>query len=239
MSWNAVLGIISTLALFTPVVIVIVERMYRYKSFLALLIYYSLAVIYNLMSENIIPLPAHVVSKSGIINNLLDTPLILLFLISFCGSDLMIRRIQASIIIFIVYELVIITIMGLTVETSTYVLGPGILLTLVFSSYLLLRYIRTAILHSKARGKAMMLAAVLFSYGCFSLIYLFYYILKTPYVEDSFLVYFLVTILSSTLMSSGLLIERNRIQKLDELKTTRKELNEFFSPDANKTAKHA
>jgi len=87
-----------------------------------------------------------------------------------------------------------------------------------------------------------MISSILFTYGSVSLVYFFYYILKTKYVSDTFLVYFLVTIFSSMLMSTGLLIEKNRIRKLAELKITRKELsivfgnNEKAAQSQNRTA---
>ena len=54
------------------------------------------------------------------------------------------------------------------------------------------------------------------------------YVLKTPYVADTFLVYFLVTTFSSLVMCAGIIVERKRIQKLSELKITRKELSDIY-----------
>jgi hypothetical protein len=59
-----------------------------------------------------------------------------------------------------------------------------------------------------------------------------YYVFKTPYVEDTFLVYFLVVTLSSLLMSIGIIAERKRIQKLTELLQTRKELSVIYKNES-------
>jgi hypothetical protein len=55
-----------------------------------------------------------------------------------------------------------------------------------------------------------------------------YYVFKTPYVADTFLVYFLVATFSSLVMCAGIFLERKRVQKLNELKVTRKELSAFY-----------
>ncbi|MBK5272484.1 MAG: hypothetical protein JJE22_15895 [Bacteroidia bacterium] len=92
-------------------------------------------------------------------------------------------------------------------------------------------------MHHKASGKAIMTSALLFAYGCYSIIYLLYYVFKT-HIENgvlkqkeldvTVLIYFVVTTLSTVLMCAGLIIERKRIQKLNELKQTRKELSIIY-----------
>ena len=79
-----------------------------------------------------------------------------------------------------------------------------------------------------------MISALLFGYGCFAILYLIFYIFKTQYKADAFLVFFLATTLSSILMSIGIYIERKRVQKLNELKVTRKELSAIY--DGTETA---
>ena len=83
-------------------------------------------------------------------------------------------------------------------------------------------------MHKKASGKAIISAALLFAYGCFFLIYLMYYVVRTPHVADTYLVYYLTSIFSSLLLAAGILIERKRVQKLNELIVTRKELSAIY-----------
>jgi hypothetical protein len=49
------------------------------------------------------------------------------------------------------------------------------------------------------------------------------------YMNDTFLIYFIAASLSSIIMCIGLTIERKRIQKLQELKVTRKELSTIYT----------
>lgn len=74
-----------------------------------------------------------------------------------------------------------------------------------------------------------MISSVLLAYTIFSLVYIFYYLLKNKqYRADAQLVYYVVTILSAILMSIGIVIENKRIRKLSELKNTRKELATLY-----------
>ena len=83
-------------------------------------------------------------------------------------------------------------------------------------------------MYKKGTGKALIAASLLFAYGCYGIIYLMYYIFKTPYVADTFLVYFLVVTLSSLLIPAGIIVEEKRIRKLNELKITRRELSDIY-----------
>lgn len=228
MSWNLLLGILSTVAMFVPAAIIVIMRLYCHKSFVALFVYYILAVFSNLLTQHFIILDRDMLRKAGVIINLFDTPLMLSFLLFFSTTSIIAKRIKISIAAFILFELIIIAIYGLTKEAVTYILGPGILLIVILSCVFFFRQVRITIMRRKSAGKVLMISSLLFSYGSFSLVYLFFYIMKTKYVEDAFLVYFLVTIFSSLLLSAGLLIEKERILKLSELKTTRKELSIVF-----------
>jgi EamA domain-containing membrane protein RarD len=73
-----------------------------------------------------------------------------------------------------------------------------------------------------------MICSVLFAYTLFALIYLFYYLLETPYKEDTMIVYHLVSLFSATIMSAGIRIEVNRIKKIRELNKTRRELAALY-----------
>jgi hypothetical protein len=228
MSWNVLMGILSTLALFAPVAIIAIMRLYGHRSFIALFLYYLVATFYNLMTEDIIHFDPDFVLNFGIVANLLDAPLILLFLMYFSPSAAYSRRILALIVLFIVYEITIVAIFGMTKIAVTYFVGPGIFLILCVSLVFFIRQVRITIMHRRATGKALMISSILWAYGCFGVIYLIYYVLKTESNETSFLVFFIVSTFSSLMMSAGLIIEKNRIIKLKELKTTRKELSVIF-----------
>lgn len=223
------LGIISSIVLFIPFILIIALKLFSYRSFLALSVYYLAAAVYNLITQNVIDAPLWFSRPIGIINNLLDAPLILLFLIFFSTSSQMKKRITTAIFIFLAFEAVILVIFGFSVRTVKIILGPDIAIILVLSFLFFLRNVRLAITNQKSLGKAVMLSSVLLSYSIFSLVYIFFYLVKDKqYKDDARLVYYLVTLLSAVLMSIGIIIENKRIKKLGELKNTRKELATLY-----------
>lgn len=228
MTWNSVMGFVSSLALFLPIFFILAFRLAAYRSFPALLIYYISVFIYNLLTERYIPATTDVVHYWGLANNLLDVPLMLSFLTYYSTSLAFTRRMKITILTFVLFEAIVILIQGLNVDALTIILGPGLLVVFGFCLSFFIRQTKITIMHRKATGKSLIAASLLFAYGCYTIIYLMYYVFKTPYVADTFLVYFMVVTFSSLLMCAGIIIERKRVQKLNELKNTRKELSDVY-----------
>ena len=222
------MGYISTVALLLPVVLIIYLKLYKNRSLLTLMIYYSTAFIYNLMTEKIINLPLAYVKAFGTITNLLDVPLSLIYLLYFVKSNSLRKKIHAATLAFIAFEILVTVMFGLGFNAVSIIMGPGILLVLSLSVLFFIEEIKVVVQQGKAAGKALMSASTLFAYGCFLIIYLFYYVLKTPYVKDAFLVYFFITTFASVLMCAGLIMEKKRFKILEEIKTTRKELSMLY-----------
>jgi hypothetical protein len=224
MTWNYVMGIVSTVALSLPILTIIATKLHGYRSFPVLLLYYAIAVGDNFLTQGYIHADKAFIRYYGIANNLLEAPLILIFLTYFSTSVQLARKMKILIAAFIGYEAIIVSIFGFTRNAITITIGFGLLLILSFCVIFFTRQTKITIMHRKATGKALIAASFLFSFGCYSIIYLMYYIFKTP-KADTFLVYFLVTTFSSVLICAGIVIERKRVQKLNELKQTRKELS--------------
>ncbi|TAL42581.1 MAG: hypothetical protein EPN92_11440 [Chitinophagaceae bacterium] len=231
MNWHAAIGILSSIALFAPVVLILAFGLLRRKSYLALFIYCLLAFTYNLMTENIIIVPRSFERTWGIINNLLDFPLMITFLMMFSTSVAQKSRMKLYLVVYLCFELVVMIFFGLSIKTITIVMGPGLVLILIISSYFFFEKVQQSIIHIKALGKAFLTAAIVFAYGCFSFIYVMHYVIEMPDVPNIFLIYFLVTIVYCSLLATGLFIENKRIRKLEELLVTRKELHRFFNDE--------
>jgi hypothetical protein len=132
---------------------------------------------------------------------------------------------------FLAFETVLLTIFGVNITTIKIVLAPDILIVLGFTSIFFFRQMRLTVTQQKGLGKSFMICSVLFAYTLFALIYLFYYLLETPYKDDTMIVYHLVSLFSAAIMSAGIRIEINRIKKIRELKHTRKELAALYGKD--------
>ena len=119
------MGFISTIALALPIVFLIVCRLAWYRSFPALLIYYVIVLIHNLLSLGYINMSKEVIFYIGTVANILDTPLILLFLSYFSKTASFRKRLISSIYIFIGYEVIVLGIFGITLRATTIILAPG------------------------------------------------------------------------------------------------------------------
>lgn len=229
MNWNAIFGIACIVSLTAPIVVIVYHRYYKHRSLAALLIYYSVTLIYLLMSENIIPVTKNIRVNFGIFNNYLDVPLMLTALVFFCPNKQRQNIIRLLSYAFIAFELLVTLMYGFKPVSIVYIMGPGFVIIIAYTFYLFMRQVKFSIMHRKNHGRVIMLSSIFFSYACYSLIYYFYYVQKTPYVEDTELLYFISTIISTAVMSTGLQLMNKRMKELQSLRITRKELAMFFN----------
>lgn len=227
------MGIISIIALLLPVLLVLIYRLYRFKWFIALAVYFLLDFIYNLMTENYIPVSAEIKRYVGISINFLEFPLMFTFMTYFSYSATLTKRIRYSIPAFILFELLTILMFGYNRKAMIIIMAPGLSLLLFFSTLFALRQIKITITQGKSAGKALMASALLFGYGSYTLIYVLYYLMKAGEINEIFSMYFVASTFSVILLSIGIMIENKRIQLLEELKTTRKELNSVYDQKQN------
>lgn len=238
MNWNSIMGFISSFAFFAPILLIIILRLANYKSFPYLLIYYSSVLMYNVLTEGYVQADENLIYYWGLTNNVIDTPLVLLFLTYFSGSKLFTKRMRLLVLSFVLFEAIVIGVIGFNVDSITIIMGPGLTLIIGFCLYFFIRNTRLAIEKRKATGKAVIVSSLLFAYGCYSLIYLLFYVFKAHVetdgsineqsLNDTFLIYFLAGTVSTIVMCIGILIEQKRIQKLKELQITRKELSSIY-----------
>jgi hypothetical protein len=154
--------------------------------------------------------------------------LMLMALLFFCPIKQKQRIIYIILAVFIAYELVIAFFFGLNPKAVVYIMGPGLILILAYTFYLFIRHIKITVEFGKNAGRTLMLVSILFAYGCYGLVYYFYYILKTPAVADVFLIYYITSLVSSVVMTIGLHLIRQRMRELQAVKNTRRELAVFF-----------
>ena len=229
MNSHSLLGIISSITLFVPVALILILKLFSNRSFLALAICYFIVGVQNLLRQSVFGVPKVIYQSMSLVDNILEVPLMLLFLTFFSTSVLMSRRIITCIYVFIGFEAIILAIFGFNVKAIRIILGPDIALIVAISFSFFMRYVRLSVSNSKSIGKAVMASSVFISYAIFSIVYIFYYLVKNEqYQDDAELVYYLVSILSAILMSIGILIENKRFKKLDELRHTRKELATIY-----------
>ncbi|HEU4632625.1 MAG TPA: hypothetical protein VFS22_01490 [Flavisolibacter sp.] len=228
MNWNTLVGVTATVSLFLPVAAILYYKLYQHRSLAALLISYLITALYNLMSEGLIPLSASFQRGFGVVNNYLDIPLMLTALLFFCPIKQKQRTVHIITAVFIAYEIVIACLFGLNPKAVIYIMGPGLALILIYSFYLFARHIKITVEFGKNAGRTLMLVSILFAYGCYAIVYYFYYILETQAVADVFTLYYITSFVSAIIMTIGLHLIRRRMRQLQEVKNTRRELAMFF-----------
>ncbi|HEX2534114.1 MAG TPA: hypothetical protein VHK69_10285, partial [Chitinophagaceae bacterium] len=184
MSWNTLLGIASTCAFLLPMTLIMAGRLYQNRSLLALFLYFLLVFVYNLMTEGFLPVSIGWRRGFGTLVNYLDAPLMLIFLLFFCVQQRKRNAILITLVALIVFELAVGIVYRFSARSVHFVLGPGILSILVFSFMAFLQQLKQTILRNRRYGNTVMSASVLFTYACYALIYVFYYLLRTPSVSD-------------------------------------------------------
>ena len=222
------MGFISTIIFLMPVAIIFLLRLNRFKCFLAAGLYYLLGFCSSFLKEGYLNTPKEFNQVFEIGYNLLDMPLMFIFLAYFSTSIDLGRKIRWSVLGFLAFEIAIVLIYGYNKQALTIIMAPGLAAVLFFTAIFFVRQIKITIQHQKATGKALMLSSLLFAYGCYALIYVMYYLMQAQDVTDIFVMYFIVTILSAVLLSIGMVVENKRIRKLKELKLVRKELSMVY-----------
>jgi len=116
MNWQSAIGILSTIALFAPVFVIVAFKLIRYKQYFPLFIYCVLAFGFNLMTEHLINVPKSIERIYGITNNLTDMPLMLSFLLFQIPSSVQRKRMKILLAAFIVFEIVLIVMFGIQLK---------------------------------------------------------------------------------------------------------------------------
>ena len=127
------MGLISTVALSLPIIALLTTKLAWYRSFPALFFYYLFILSYNLLLLGYFKIDGNFRYYLGVTCNLLDTPLMLSFLLYFSKTPAFRKKLLAAIAGFVVFEILIVSVYGFTTKATTIVLAPGLIITLVIS----------------------------------------------------------------------------------------------------------
>jgi hypothetical protein len=228
MNWNTLLAVACVFSLTLPIVVIFYNRYYTHRCLAALLVYYSLVFLDNFINENFVPVSSALGWVISLIDNYTYVPLVLTGLLFFLPVKQNRNKMMLLVGAFVIYEVLVISTCNFTIDSIIYITGPGVCIILIFSFYLFIRQVKWTIFHGKNHGRLLMLTAVVFDCSCYSLIFFFNYIQKTPYQNDVFKLYYISSIVSSILMAIGLQLMNKRMKELQALKITRKELALVF-----------
>src|SRR5688500_6191248 len=145
MNVNSLLGILCAVAFLIPALIILSSRLLINISLVSLVVYFLLVTTWTLMAEKVIIVDREGQRNLGIISNYLDVPLMLTSMLMFCTEKTKKRFIITIIIAFSIYEPIILFQYQLSSLSSKYIMGPGIILVLLFSLYFFINNIKNTI----------------------------------------------------------------------------------------------
>jgi uncharacterized membrane protein YuzA (DUF378 family) len=224
-----IMGCISTIALAGPVLFIIFCRLSFYKTFPLLLIYYANQFLFNLITLGIIQPDPVAVHNYGYIANLLDAPVMMLFLSMYAPTRLFSRRLKWGVLGLLVFDLAVLLITGYSRLSNIIVVGTGITVMIFLGLYVFRRQAKTGAVYRKNPGRLWISAAVTFTYCAYAIVYTLFYLTPLERVDyAAFILFFFSTFFSTTAYCVGIYHEGNRVKKLKELKLSRRELHEIY-----------
>lgn len=220
-------GVTSILCFGLPVLAIVLFKLYRHTSLIALALYYVVTIVHCLYAQNIPPVPDFQ-SSFDIAYSYIEIPLMLTSLLFFCHIRERRQIMQKIIVGFVAYEVLVSLYFRFSPSATIYIVTPGLLIVTGYTAFLFLQQLKFTILHHKNSGRVLMLGAILFSYAVYALVYYAYFIQKQTNITEIYSLYFVSSTVASLLMSVGLFMMRHRIKELQELKIVRKELQMIF-----------
>ena len=226
------MGVVSIVLMLVTIVLLLLNFKEGRYYFLALAFYLSQVTFLNLDSTRVFAIPDSVRGNVVFFHSFLELPTLMIFFLYF-AKDQMIRKLILYIIgAYIVFDLVICFTMGLTDNTLTVIIGPGLVLITGFGFYFFVGHLKQAISKRKETGKAFLTGATVFAYLCFTLIYILYYLMQSPYLYDIYAIYYSTYIIFAVFLITGLLLimsaRRQKLKSVPVKKENRKEDENAF-----------
>jgi small-conductance mechanosensitive channel len=228
-----ILNLLVTIALIAPITIILSSRLLKKKTFIFLAFYYFITFAFNLMLLEFIRATPVVIKNSAIINNLLDGPLMLGFMLVLVPKNREKRVLIGLILCLLIYNATVLAVTGFTITTIQICLGPSLAICFIFGLRYFLYYTKTNLRRpgTNVNGKALISGALVAMYAAYIFVFLFYYLLRTNPIIDAYIIYCSITIFSVGFMSIGLYREILRLRKIDEVQTARKELADLYDQE--------
>jgi hypothetical protein len=181
---------------------VISKNLWRDSFFVLFAFFWAACGVVNL--PDIFPVLSPRVSKMvGVIYNMIDLPLIIVILYFNSTRHRMKRFILTGLTLVLTLEIVGIVLNGLVYDSLKYAMGTGILLIISIALWEVIRYLQEMEHSNRQTAKIFVYAAILFEYGTFTVIYIFDYYTETAKHYDTYLIYYISTLIAILIASCG------------------------------------
>jgi hypothetical protein len=209
-AYSVLYAVISNLAIllcFVPFLLLCWKKMRLVNTYWIIGIYWLFNGLINLPEIGFFPfnLSHHWQEKLSFGYNFAETPMVLL-IFAFAGSGRYRRQLQLLFLLFIAWEVALITWKGYIPSSRILLIGSGLLMILVYSIVGLIQYVKK-MEHSRfEHSMVFVYAALLFDYGSFVIIYVFAHIHSDGRGNgaDSFLLYYISLLIAAAVTAMGL-----------------------------------
>lgn len=200
-----IISIAAVIAYFTPLVIVTLKRAWTDPFFKLFAAYWTVGGLINLL--DIIPgVSRQVIHNASLFYNMLDIPFILAILHYTTSYTFIRKTASAAIALFAVIQIAGIIGNGLSFDALKYALAFGVSMVLVVVTMEIIRYMQKIEHTTRQNAKMFVYAAVLFEYATFIVIYVFDYIIATEDRTDSFIIYYVSSVVAMLIACCGFLM---------------------------------
>ncbi len=205
---------------FVPAVIVLLKKLWRAAPFQYFAIYWVINGLVNIMFV-VEGLPKKFIEVASVVYNSLDIPMMVGIIYLSAFSIALKKFIRIGLLVFIVFELFCLIQGGFKYAALKYVLGVGLLFIMTIIIWQISLYLQQVVHVTREKALLLIHGALLFQYGTYIVVYVFdYFIVDVADGVDKFLIYYISTIISIGIGSSGLLLKG--LQKLPATTAIRK-----------------
>jgi hypothetical protein len=188
-------------------VIVMLKKLWQATPFQYYAIYWIINGIMNSMFL-FKKLPIKFVEVVSVIYNVLDFPMMVGIIYLSAFSPTIKKIIRITLLLFVLFEVICLVHGGLKYASLKYVIGVGLLFMMTLIIWQITLYLQQVVHATREKALLLIHGALLFQYGTYIVVYIFdYFIVDVADGMDKFLIYFISSIISIGIGSSGLLLK--------------------------------
>lgn len=201
---NPYISFIAIILCFVPFALLFWKKMNREKVFLLVCIYWSITGLINMPQY----LPTAYKGEKfeenvTLIDNLIDTPLMLL-IFYFSSEGIKRNILRWLLLIFVVFEAIMIFWKGHNYDSNTVIIGVGTMLSFAYSLWCLAEYFQKMEHTTTENTMVFIYASFVFYFGIFSIIWVFNYLnFHKETVSENLFLYYLSIILATLIACIG------------------------------------
>lgn len=202
-----VISLAAVIAYFIPIVLVLLKKAWRDPFFRLFGIYWSLGGICNLF--DVIPgVPRWLSYDVGVFYNMLDMPFIIAILYYTSAYSFVKKTAVGSIAIVVALSIVGMLKLGITYDALKYSLAVGVATVIAIGSVEIVRYMQKVEHSTRQNAKMFIYAGLMFQYVTFVVIYVFDYVIESENRKDSFIIYYVSSVVAMLIACCGFLMFR-------------------------------